>query len=331
MSKVDAKKVEQFLEKATGYLHVAEYEHAIKWLNRALEIQPDNAQAWFYKGVVETNRNGFEAAIACYEQSARTAGSHAFLPLFNMGNAFQSLGRIDEAIAAFYKAIKIEPDLADAWINLGRLLDDRGQHSEAIRCYDSALKSNSDDPVAWSNKGNSLRGLFKFNEALDCYKKSLQLDVRNLAATVGIASCYGQLGDPLTALTILNDVMGREIPPFVLLERAVLYGLSGRHEEAVLDLDSAIQQGLDSAEVWNNRGECLAKLQRLDESIASFDRALAIAPNFVPAWFGKARALVNVKRTTEARSAINKYFELAPGSDPLREAAVALRSIVYQS
>ena len=53
------------------------------------------------------------------------------------------LGRLENAIRAFDKAIGIKPDSHTAWSNKGRALDALGRHEEAIKAFDLAKKINN--------------------------------------------------------------------------------------------------------------------------------------------------------------------------------------------
>ena len=50
------------------------------------------------------------------------------------------LGKYDEAIQCYDKAIEIDANYADAWNNKGNALDNLGKYDEAIQCYDSAIE-----------------------------------------------------------------------------------------------------------------------------------------------------------------------------------------------
>jgi len=57
----------------------------------------------------------------------------------SLGNALVNLGRIDEAIGHYVKALQLQPDLAEVHYNLGNALERQGRVNEAIRHYKMAL------------------------------------------------------------------------------------------------------------------------------------------------------------------------------------------------
>ena len=57
---------------------------------------------------------------------------------FSKGFALYELGRYEEAIECYDKAIELDPDYADAWKHKGDALYELGRYEEAIECYDKA-------------------------------------------------------------------------------------------------------------------------------------------------------------------------------------------------
>jgi tetratricopeptide (TPR) repeat protein len=322
---------DKILAEATEHMDAGRSSKALELLDEALQLDPEHAQAWYFKGCILSQEEDYRAAIPCYASSAKHAGELAFLPLYNMGNAFQALEQFDKAIECFTLATEVNPEMADAWINRGRLLDDSGQHEQAIECYDIALKTEPSDVVAWSNRGNSLRALGRWKEAAESYQRAIRLDANDRAALIGLGVCLGRTGDAERGLQFLDRGLALAHDPHSLGERATLLSALERHDEALACIDQAIAAGAASPQAWNNRGEIMAKLKKVDGSLSSFDKALEIDGNYAPAWFGKARVLCNNGRTDEARASIERYFAAAPGDDDLQEAAQALVALCERS
>lgn len=55
-----------------------------------------------------------------------------------------TLGRYEEALAAYDKALEIKPDFHLAWYNRGNALGSLERYEEALISYDKALEFNPD-------------------------------------------------------------------------------------------------------------------------------------------------------------------------------------------
>jgi tetratricopeptide (TPR) repeat protein len=53
-----------------------------------------------------------------------------------------------------------------------------GKHKDALACLDKAIKLNPNFADAWDMKGFILARLGKYEEALDCYNKADELEHR---------------------------------------------------------------------------------------------------------------------------------------------------------
>jgi tetratricopeptide (TPR) repeat protein len=315
----------QLVAEGHAFLQSGQAEKAAAKFQQATELDPQHAEAWFCLGTIHSATGKLESAIECYRSSAQHApAERRFLPLFNMGNALQELGRLDAALGIFTLTTQVAPDFADGWINRGRLLDDSGHHAEAIDCYDKALALTPDDVMALSNRGNSLRALGRLADARASYEAALRLDSRDPAALNGLGHCLAVLGQPAEGLKLIDKALEIALFPPAMAERGIVLSLLDRHEEALVATDKAISLGINEPAVFNNRGEILARLKCTDEAIQSFDEALRRNPAYVPAHFGKARVLCNTEQFRPALAAIKLYFEHSDGTDDLRPGAEAL-------
>ena len=75
-----------------------------------------------------------------------------------VGEAFRKMGRLDEAIANYRRALELKPDHAEASNNLGLAFRDRGQLAEAMAAYRRALQLQPRYADAHYNLGNCAPG-----------------------------------------------------------------------------------------------------------------------------------------------------------------------------
>jgi tetratricopeptide (TPR) repeat protein len=88
-----------------------------------------------------------EEAIAYYQQALRINPDYAEVH-YNLGIVLAQVGRVPEAIAQYEQALRIKPDYAKAYNGLGLALKRMGRVSEAAGQYEQALRINPDYPEA---------------------------------------------------------------------------------------------------------------------------------------------------------------------------------------
>jgi tetratricopeptide (TPR) repeat protein len=105
---------------------------------------------------------------------APVLGTPAGVGAFQRGLAAQQAGRIDDAIAAYRKAIRVNPGLAPAQFNLGQLLRQRGDYEQAAHCFDGAARLRPTAADAWLNLGAMLERLERFSDAGRAYAQAIE-------------------------------------------------------------------------------------------------------------------------------------------------------------
>ena len=157
----------------------------------------------------------------------------------------QGLGKLDEAVVSYRKALAIKPDFVAVHNNHGIALQDLGKLDEAVVSYRKALTIKPDFAKAHNNLGTALKGLGKLDEAVASYRKTLAIkpDYAEAHINLGIA---------------LND--------------------QGKSEEAVASYRKALAIKPDYAVAHHNLGFVLQNLGRSEEAVESFSRAIEFDP-----------------------------------------------------
>ena len=65
-----------------------------------------------------------------------------------------------------YAITETDAENAVKWFNEGNVLNELGKYEEAIEAFNKAIKINSNFSIVWYNKGNSLRDLGRDEEAI---------------------------------------------------------------------------------------------------------------------------------------------------------------------
>jgi len=215
----------------------------------------------------------------------------------NKGSSLGMLGRHEEAIACYDKALELNADFAQAMLNKGVALFSLGRAKESVEWYDRALKANPKLESAWTNKGVAMKALGKLPQAMACYERAIQINPRYPDAWInrGVGLRASRL--PEEALTCYD----RAIRLNPADERAwankgnALYEL-GRHLEAIQCYDKALKLNSRLDQTWLSKGMALTMIGQANEALRCYDQAIALRPNSAQAWFNKGVVLVNILR-----------------------------------
>ena len=124
-----------------------------------------------------------------------------------LGAVNAGLGRLEQAVASYTKALQIKPDYAEAHNNLGTALSVLGKPGEAVASYDKALQIKSDYAEAHNNLGNALKALGKPEEAVASYNKALQIKPDFADAHNNLGNALNDLGKPEEAIDSYNKAL----------------------------------------------------------------------------------------------------------------------------
>ena len=229
------------------------------------------------------------------------------------GGSLGALGRFEEAIACFDRALAIDPQDATVWSNKGAVLVELRQNEDAIICFDKAIAIEPDDALAWLNKAIALVELGRRPEAMDCYDRALALDPQYVEAWNNQGRSLAFYEQHEQAIACFDKALS--IDPqhtAAWLNKAGSLRALGRHNEVLGCFENAIAIDPQDAMAWHSKGEFLASLGRREEAIDCYERALAIDPQYVMAWFNKAISEDTMGRGGMAARSYRKFVEFAP-------------------
>jgi tetratricopeptide (TPR) repeat protein len=89
--------------------------------------------------------------------------------------ALYDQGRFDEAVESYQKAVKLEPDYADAHYNLANALKHKGDLRKAIDSYRASLAINPSDAEVLLTYRNALKQKGELDAATDSYKQVIKI------------------------------------------------------------------------------------------------------------------------------------------------------------
>mmetsp|Transcript_33139 Transcript_33139/g.54805 ORF Transcript_33139/g.54805 Transcript_33139/m.54805 type:complete len:291 (-) Transcript_33139:483-1355(-) len=139
------------------YLNEEQYGKAEGYLQKAVELNPSDAEAWINLGLVRYSLDMPQAATAAFLECLAVAPERSKISataLYNLGNLQHKQGDIEGAINSFSRAVEIDNTLVDAFFNMGVLYQQNEAIEEAFNWYEKAAAADPTSGEARSAMDN---------------------------------------------------------------------------------------------------------------------------------------------------------------------------------
>jgi len=169
------------LKRALEHHQAGRLEEAAREYDAVLREKPNHREALYLRGTVAHQSGDEESAVALLRKAIASGANQQ--KCYNvLGLALGALGRIDEAVAAFERAMAMggDPGVRANLGNLHRHQGDAhqqaGRFAEAINAYWRGLEVNPGDIQAWYACGCAEASREEPVAAVECLRKAVELD-----------------------------------------------------------------------------------------------------------------------------------------------------------
>ncbi len=125
-------------------------EEATEYLNRATRLAPDLPITYYLAGICYYRQDRMEEAERMFVRTIELDPGNAEA-FFYLANIEGISGRSEEALKHFAAAVKLNPALNDAHYNMARLYAEMGSIPDAARAYDRAIQSGAEPDPEFQN------------------------------------------------------------------------------------------------------------------------------------------------------------------------------------
>ena len=197
----------------------------------------------------------------------------------NLGNFLQESGRFDEAVAAYKKAVELNPNFSWSYHSLGDVLLKLEKWEEAVSAYKKAVELNPDFSWSYHNLGDALLKLRQWEEAAAAYRCEIALNS-------DFAWSFCNLGDALTKLKQWDEAIATYLKAVEIdgdlpgIYEKLGYALGQTESDLNLVLEqSQLQITPENWEFYLQLGENLAKYDRPKSAIIFYQALLTVMPS----------------------------------------------------
>jgi len=111
-----------------------EFNPAIVNYQKAISLEPNNAEFYFLLGNVYLRQNQITQAVKNYQKAIELDPNHA-VTYRKLGDVLQQNNRLDDAAKCYQKTLEIRPDLKIVYRSLGDIFIAQGKQQAAQKCF----------------------------------------------------------------------------------------------------------------------------------------------------------------------------------------------------
>ena len=232
---------------------------------------------------MDINGGRVEEAIATY-QSALRIEPNIVESETSLGNTlFKLPGRQAEALEHLRKAVLIDNRYADAHFNLGVALSALpGREIDAVQEFETAIRDGADNAEVRANLGTALLRIpGREADAMKRYREAVDLEPNSAVSHANLALALSR--DP------------------------------ARTADALAEYDTALKLQPDYPEARSNLGNLLARLGRRDEALRQEQEAIRLRPGMPQLHLNLAGTLMRIpERQADAESELRAALAIDP-------------------
>lgn len=317
-----------WMSRARSAIAGSRHPEALSCLDRALELRPRDAAALNARGSVFGTLGRFDEAISDFKRAVAEVPASPVLH-YNVAFALQSQLRFSEALSSYDTALTFLPTYPDALHNRGVVLAGLGRYDEAVASLEKARALSPQDVRLVFNLGRIHVNAQNFRGAEQAFEDALRIVPGFQEARIELSRC--QIGSLKLRAAIQNFelVLGSSPGHAEAIEGlATALRLLEQYEELLDICRELVVRAPNASAPLVELGATLASLNRRAEAEECFAKAIELDPK-KPMVHGRiGRARIEFGDIDGARAAYSKACELEPRSASMWRALTEVTKVV---
>ncbi len=208
--RLDPRYAKAYTLAARTYSAQQQWELAIDYFNRALELDGRDADTWYFLGSAQLEAGRYDALLASSLRALKTAGPQSRL-YENLARGYAGLGQYAEAEDAYQHALEVDMRAYRPFLSYGLFLFKQGRFPESVKMLQEACRRAPDSSDA---RFELARVLYQSGRLEDAAQALLSgTPARECRARYLLSRIYSAQGKPDQAGLEVEAMHGCEEPP----------------------------------------------------------------------------------------------------------------------
>ena len=235
-------------------------------------------------------------------------------PYYAEGIREFELGKYDQAIDSFNKAIQQNPKLVDAYHYRGQAYFQTQRFQNAIQDYDKVLQMAPQNAEAYHHRGQAYGSSGNNDQAIADYTQAINLKPDFAQAYSDRAQAYKAQGKESLALNDLNQALKYDPGQAEgYYQRGISHQRLDEHRQAIADFSQTLRLNPKHAKAANSRGLSYQSIKNISRAITDYSTAIKLDPNFAEPYCNRGALYLSQGRMIEAKGDFDRCGKLDPG------------------
>jgi tetratricopeptide (TPR) repeat protein len=296
--------------KHAGALLDSQPELAAEQAREILRVAPKHPLATLFVGIAQRKLGDAAAALQTLQGLAREQPGWAPAH-YELGVTLGLLGRGEEAVPSLRHAVRLKPDIGDAWRLLADHLTAMGDREGADAAYANHIKVSTRDPRLLAPAAALCDNRIPEAEAL--LRKHLRQFPTDIAAIRMFAEVAARLGRLADAENLLARCL--ELAPGFTAARqnyALVLHRQQKTTQALVEIDRLLAADPRNPGSRNLKAAALTRIGEYEQSLALYAEVLAEYPKQAKMWMSYGHALKTAGHQARSIEAYRRTIDLSP-------------------
>jgi len=248
---------------AASHINLGHYNDGLFYLNKSLNLFPEDYFAWENVGTIYMLKDNFEKAII-YFKKALSYRINAKDALMNLGKSYYNLGDYDSSLYYCTLYDRYYPRDVELFILIAEIFKAKNDLPQALQVLNKALQIRPGDPDIMAMVDE-----LKSGQSAGAYTKEFNLAIK-----------YAQMGRLDSMINILGRIIQADPKNYMAwLNRGVAWYQMGDPKKAIADIDKAIEINPKNADGYFKKAQIFFALRDNKNGFEYIHQALKLAPN----------------------------------------------------
>ncbi|MDY0363008.1 MAG: tetratricopeptide repeat protein [Desulforegulaceae bacterium] len=255
-------------------------EESIFYIKKAIELKPDYIENYKLMGFIYNSRNQPDKAISYLETVLKKYPDYIEARM-NLGNSYILKNDYNQALIQFLRVIETDPEYYMAYNNIGDVLMRMGQKEKALGYFNLALKLNPDYEKAYLNLGSIFLKEKDFKSAENYLLKALELDDQDVDILIKTGDYYFHINQFDKAESLYKKALDiNSDNSYLKIQLGIIFFKSRNYEKAEEYFKKAADTSAEKYFPYYYLGLCALSKEDYSKTIFYLERAGELNPDF---------------------------------------------------